>query len=100
MNSLSRKWVFGDSVSLQHAKKRRKDKTTVDYTMCIICQGRRNKGLFNVQTTMIHKLMVAMTATRGIGMVTLFVGYIRTQLWKRGWKTSHRSDTQNVGICT
>ena len=52
MNRLSRKWVFGDSVSLQHAKKRREDKTTVDYTMCIIRQGRRNKGLFNVQFTM------------------------------------------------
>ena len=96
MNRLSRKWVFGDSVSLQHAKKRREDKTTVDNTMCIICQGRRNKGLFNVQTTMTPKLMVAMTARQD----DTFVGYIMTQLWKLWWKTSHRSDTQNVGICT
>ena len=59
MNSLSRKRVFGESVSLQHAKKRREDKTTVDYTMCIICQGRTNKGLFNVQITTTPKLMVA-----------------------------------------
>ena len=62
MNRLSRKWVFGDSVSLQHAKKRREDKTTVDNTMCIICQGRRNKGLFNKQITMTPKHMAAMTA--------------------------------------
>ena len=61
MSSLSRKRVFCENVSLQHAKKRRDDKTIIDYTMCIICQGRTNKGLLNVQITT-PKLIVAMTA--------------------------------------
>ena len=61
MSSLSRKRVFGENVSLQHAKKRRDDKTIIDYTMCIICQGRTNKGLFNVQITTTPKYIVALT---------------------------------------
>ena len=74
MNSLFSKRVFGESVSLQHAKKRREDKTAVDYTMFIICQGRTNKGLFNVQITT-PKFVAAMTSRQDD---------IMTQLWKGG----------------
>ena len=62
MTGLSRKRVFDEYMSLQHAKKRREDITRTEFTMCMICQGRTNKGLFNVQITTTPKLMVAMTA--------------------------------------